>query len=370
MGAHKLRLKKVMSILQEQDLQIQKKTFDDKEISVIFLPCVATFDSYEDKSGNNIRYLVSLNYFRDLVSEDADDQNHPATLLELFDSVPTDTKNDTKSKEPLFPLIAGIAVGSGIESKDDEASILKYFATMIPPLEPGDFPVDSLQPSEGYSSMKEELDVYKQLSSDEKLKATKQRTMGPAKMAKFVSDFAVRLIDEKIEEHRQQNEVPVEPEEPQTTESATLREVDSTKDRFACRMCRFVLFGEDDFQDPPHVPSQHKFGHRKHGGSGGNMGDGSPCQSHFLQEGFDWMGDMGEAEGKFGCPKCSAKLGTWHWSGAQCSCGTWVIPAIQIPKSRVDLISPQTSEFPSGTIVSPIAILQQEQQRRLQNLGL
>lgn len=60
-------------------------------------------------------------------------------------------------------------------------------------------------------------------------------------------------------------------------------------------------------------------------------------------------------EGKFGCPKCDTKIGTWNWSGAQCSCGTWVVPAIQVPRSKVDLVPPQTtlSTLPVGTIVSP-----------------
>jgi dual specificity phosphatase 12 len=53
------------------------------------------------------------------------------------------------------------------------------------------------------------------------------------------------------------------------------------------------------------------------------------------------MGDLSDTEGKLACPKCSCKVGQWNWSGAQCSCGSWVTPAIQVPLSRVDKIFPQ-----------------------------
>ncbi|KAG5175166.1 hypothetical protein JKP88DRAFT_229260 [Tribonema minus] len=50
------------------------------------------------------------------------------------------------------------------------------------------------------------------------------------------------------------------------------------------------------------------------------------------------MGGMDDLEGKICCPgkHCSARVGTYKWTGSQCSCGTWITPAIQIPKSKVD----------------------------------
>ena len=45
---------------------------------------------------------------------------------------------------------------------------------------------------------------------------------------------------------------------------------------------------------------------------------------------------MSEAEGKIHCPKCSARVGSFSWSGTQCSCGTWVTPAISFQRARVD----------------------------------
>ena len=70
------------------------------------------------------------------------------------------------------------------------------------------------------------------------------------------------------------------------------------------------------------------------------------CQSLFLANGLDWMGDISlSAEGKLSCPnvKCGSKLGLFKWHGTQCSCGTWVVPAIMIQKSRVDIINPVNS---------------------------
>lgn len=46
----------------------------------------------------------------------------------------------------------------------------------------------------------------------------------------------------------------------------------------------------------------------------------------------------GLLEGKLICinHNCRARIGSFNWSGSQCSCGSWVSPAIQITKSKVD----------------------------------
>jgi dual specificity phosphatase 12 len=38
------------------------------------------------------------------------------------------------------------------------------------------------------------------------------------------------------------------------------------------------------------------------------------------------------------CKKCSLKLGEFFDKGIQCSCGSWVVPAVQIVKSKVDKV--------------------------------
>ena len=52
-------------------------------------------------------------------------------------------------------------------------------------------------------------------------------------------------------------------------------------------------------------------------------------------------------EGDLHCPKCACRVGAYAWYGAQCACGAWVAPAIQVTKSRVDeaagvIVAPRT----------------------------
>ena len=54
----------------------------------------------------------------------------------------------------------------------------------------------------------------------------------------------------------------------------------------------------------------------------------------FLQS--DAADALSMVEGKLACPKCATRLGSFNWSGAQCSCGAWVTPAVQVVRSRVD----------------------------------
>ena len=86
---------------------------------------------------------------------------------------------------------------------------------------------------------------------------------------------------------------------------------------------------------------------RKHKRDGGSEAPVS-CSSHFLSEEAAWQ--LEQNDGKLGCPKCSARLGSYCWSGAQCSCGTWVAPAIQVVKSKVDamLLVPRATTQPAA----------------------
>lgn len=47
--------------------------------------------------------------------------------------------------------------------------------------------------------------------------------------------------------------------------------------------------------------------------------------------------EEGGLEGKLTCAHCEARLGYFNWSGIQCSCGSWITPAFQLHKSRVDI---------------------------------
>lgn len=64
--------------------------------------------------------------------------------------------------------------------------------------------------------------------------------------------------------------------------------------------------------------------------------------SHFFVEPLNWMKEelqgKQELEGKFLCPGCSSKVGGYNWKGSRCSCGKWVIPAINLLRNKVDQI--------------------------------
>jgi len=143
-------------------------------------------------------------------------------------------------------------------------------------------------------------------------------------------------------------------------------EIDPKKPRYACRICREILFGQDDLEDPPHTKQRHSFGYSKvKNFKGLQQQQQFKCQSYFLHSPLHWMvmkntndhggehnGEIescdygGTNEGKIICFNCRCKLGQWNWSGAQCSCGTWVVPAIQINCSKVDLIAPEENSLP------------------------
>ncbi|OQR97387.1 hypothetical protein THRCLA_21939 [Thraustotheca clavata] len=110
-------------------------------------------------------------------------------------------------------------------------------------------------------------------------------------------------------------------------------------DEFVCRMCRVPLFTSVDLME--HEPHQHRIALRKKMKEG-NINGVVECSSYFLSDTKEWMDENLLAEGKLHCPKqkCNARLGSFEWSGSQCSCGTWVTPSIQITKSRVDIKRP------------------------------
>lgn len=112
------------------------------------------------------------------------------------------------------------------------------------------------------------------------------------------------------------------------------------KDDIYCKKCRHLLFHRQDIIE--HTPQQ-KSGQKKFSANKlrkdiqqvNARSFGTFCSSFFLDR-MDWMGSMGDLEGSLQCPKCRAKVGTYKWVGAQCSCGQWITPALQVLKSKVD----------------------------------
>ena len=81
------------------------------------------------------------------------------------------------------------------------------------------------------------------------------------------------------------------------------------------------------------------------------------CTSHFLMSDAAVESRLvlenDAHEGDIICPKCSARIGSFNWSGSQCSCGAWVTPAVQITKSKVDesLATLPVPQMPRGGAV-------------------
>jgi len=357
LGSHKTRLERVFSILAEDEMHSQRM-MDGVEIE--FLAAAATFDSYKDERGNRVRYLLNIDYFPS--HTDGTLEATPQSLLPFFDET-----RGVDDKEDAFGGIAMAVIGSGLNGDGDTEKIKTFLDTICTIKS---VPVVAVQPNAEFASMADELHAFKLLSADGKAQAIRNRTMGPGKVAKFALESAYQLIADRqaaretaareaamlaVESERQQQE------EEEEAPSAQFYFIDPGKKQYACRKCRSIMFGEDDFESPPHMPAQHNFGYRKT-----DAGSGSVCQSLFLHSVPPGMAsDTSINEGKITCPKCDTKVGHWNWSGAQCSCGTWVCPAIQVPLSRVDEIVPHREDaLPTGTVVSPLlANLLQSQQR-------
>ena len=113
-----------------------------------------------------------------------------------------------------------------------------------------------------------------------------------------------------------------------------MKEVIEEKSVFSCRMCRRPLFFAENLL--PHQVGRHNIPYHKRDKGNAVSSDFVSCNSHYLQEPLQWMGNTDENEGKICCSKCQSRVGFWKWDGQQCSCGTWVTPAIQIAKNRVD----------------------------------
>ncbi|VVA37554.1 Hypothetical predicted protein [Prunus dulcis] len=105
---------------------------------------------------------------------------------------------------------------------------------------------------------------------------------------------------------------------------------------YRCKKCRRVVALQDNVVD--HIPGEGEksFEWRKRKSS--NLSEDSECSSIFVEP-LRWMTavEEGALEGKLSCAHCEARLGYFNWSGIQCSCGSWITPAFQLHRSRVDV---------------------------------
>eukprot|EP00698_Gefionella_okellyi_P006473 TRINITY_DN15807_c0_g1_i2.p1 TRINITY_DN15807_c0_g1~~TRINITY_DN15807_c0_g1_i2.p1 ORF type:complete len:273 (+),score=25.63 TRINITY_DN15807_c0_g1_i2:247-1065(+) len=116
-------------------------------------------------------------------------------------------------------------------------------------------------------------------------------------------------------------------------EPAAIVPVDTTT-AYLCFKCRRCLFVEDNIVMHDQGKGQQAFAPRKREKSTTKLAP-PECTSWFVEP-VAWMKLSVDNDGKIECPKCAARLGSYVWSGAQCSCGSWITPAFQVTKSRLD----------------------------------
>ncbi|KAK3139266.1 hypothetical protein QOZ80_5AG0380460 [Eleusine coracana subsp. coracana] len=113
---------------------------------------------------------------------------------------------------------------------------------------------------------------------------------------------------------------------------------DERKTAYRCKKCRRIIAVQDNVIS--HIPGEGEscfnWNRRKSGGPSNNKEQN--CSSLFIEP-LKWMTPVeeGALEGKLSCIHCGARLGYFNWSGIQCNCGSWVTPAFQISKSKVDI---------------------------------
>lgn len=107
---------------------------------------------------------------------------------------------------------------------------------------------------------------------------------------------------------------------------------------YRCKKCRRLVASQDNVIS--HLPGEGETSfewHKRRSGNPFNRGD-TECSSIFVEP-LRWMATVeeGGVEGKLLCVHCEARLGYFNWSGIQCSCGSWITPAFQLHKSKVDI---------------------------------
>jgi dual specificity phosphatase 12 len=142
----------------------------------------------------------------------------------------------------------------------------------------------------------------------------------PESSVQVLMDMIFQEINSKV----QSTEVKIQNETEEKGSSLILDDSDEGIENesefifYCCRSCRCCLADSSQLHE-----------HSKSSNS-------NNCTSVFLEDPPSFFSANGVEEGKLLCPKCQSKVGTWSWVGNKCSCGEWIVPAYQFPKSKVD----------------------------------
>ncbi|EPS66422.1 hypothetical protein M569_08352, partial [Genlisea aurea] len=109
---------------------------------------------------------------------------------------------------------------------------------------------------------------------------------------------------------------------------------------YRCKKCRRVVALKENVvaHAPGEGQSSFEWYRRRSGDRFSRSDLDDECTSIFLEP-LSWMTAVKEGglEGKLQCGHCDGRLGYFSWCGVQCSCGSWISPAFQVHKNRVDI---------------------------------
>lgn len=128
-------------------------------------------------------------------------------------------------------------------------------------------------------------------------------------------------------------------EEPSSETGTSINKALISTLAYRCKKCRRVVALQRNvvYHTPGEGEASFEWSKRR-SGNPFNKNDEFECTSLFVEP-LRWMKTVEEGglEGKLSCVHCEARLGYFNWSGIQCNCGSWVTPAFQLHKSRVDI---------------------------------
>ncbi len=316
-GMNRTRLLKIMAMVNDEE--------DNDQPVVEHVPCVAIMDCYENEDSEQVRYMSNFVY------KDGSPMN------QFFD--------DEGFRESLTKIIM---VGYEWQTSDKDL-IQKYFEMFSLEAE-----ICCVEQNPGFSSLDEEMQHFKNLTPPEKEEHASNHTMGPSKMKQFILDNSLPKPDGVVNDESAAEAVDDEDAEnaendAKETEKEPLQEripqsIDPNLTSFACRMCRTVLLSENHISKEV-ANNEHTYGNK----SGKNNNQSLFCDESVLE----WLAPQNtqyDVEGKLTCPNCQFKVGHWNWSGA-CFYGTWVVPAIQIPLGKIDVVLPESERFKASSMV-------------------
>jgi len=154
-GMNRPRLQRVLTLV-EEGMGVEQ----EGSVRTKILPCLAAISSYDDDDGQPVRYM---------------------STFVAMDGSPLTTYLDDEDIRPAIHLL--LMVGYEWNHDTDPRHIEGYFQANNLSV-----PVYCVKPNEEHSSLQEEMQHFKSLSTVEKEAVQSDRSMGPTKMAKFVLD--------------------------------------------------------------------------------------------------------------------------------------------------------------------------------------